>query len=241
MADIDKYMQKNKYFQLRGVSIKTYKKYRLQRYLKNILPKDNSTAILDIGCGLGQTLLKLKEEGYTNIEGIDISEESCKCCALQKLKVKKIKKISEFSNKTTKQYDFIIMNHVIEHLKKEEIVPTLKIIKERLLSKKGQLCIMVPNAQSNTGCYWMYEDFTHNTLFTTGSLLYILGSAGFKKIKFLDPKGIENFNIIIRAIKNTFLPLYKSINFFWNAITGSSYHKPSPQIFTYELKVLAEN
>ncbi len=44
----------------------------------------------------------------------------------------------------------------------------------------------MPNAQSHTGCYWAYEDFTHNTLFTAGSLLYVLKMAGFAHIEIID-------------------------------------------------------
>lgn len=43
---------------------------------------------------------------------------------------------------------------------------------------------MMPNAQSNTDCYWAYEDFTHYTLFIAGSLLYVLREAGFTNIEF---------------------------------------------------------
>lgn len=240
MEELDRYFQKNKYFQLRGVTAETYKQYKLQGYLKNILPKSKSAAILDIGCGLGQTLSKLREEGYVNIEGIDISEESCKCCELQKLKIKKIKSIIDYGKTSDKRYDLIIMSHVLEHVNKNEIIDTLKSIGKYLLKKDGKFCVMVPNAQANTGSYWFFEDFTHKTMFTSGSLLYVLGAAGFKKVRFLDKIGLEGFGLIVRTIRTLFLPLYYINNFFWNRITSSSYHKQSPVIFTHELRALAE-
>lgn len=53
---------------------------------------------------------------------------------------------------------------------------------------------MVPNAQSYTGAYWRYEDFTHNIMFTAGSSTYVLRSAGFENIEFLDPDGTMYMN-----------------------------------------------
>ncbi|MGC9101323.1 MAG: hypothetical protein ACP5HC_08750 [Caldisericum sp.] len=41
---------------------------------------------------------------------------------------------------------------------------------------------MVRNVQSNTGAYWAYEDFSHFTLFTSGSIYYVLKMAGFDEI-----------------------------------------------------------
>lgn len=82
------------------------------------------------------------------------------------------------------------MSHVLEHLPKDMIIPVLQKIRDSLLNKDGELCIMVPNAMSNTNCYWAYEDFTHNTLFTPGSLLFVLREAGFSDITFLDPDGL---------------------------------------------------
>ena len=131
------------------------------------------------------------------------------------------------------------MNHVLEHLEKESIIEILSKIKEHLLDKDGKLLITVPNAQSNTGCYWAYEDFTHNTLFTAGSIDFVLKSAGFSNISFLDIDGTAGYPLYKKNIKKLFLWLYKKKINFWNRITSSSFHKPSIQIYTYELKVLA--
>jgi len=149
--------------------------------------------------------------------------------------------IIDFAEQSAEKYELIVMSHVLEHIKKDEIIFTLKGIRNNLLDENGKLCLMVPNAQSNTGSYWAYEDFTHTTLFTTGSILYVLKAAGFNNIKFLDPNGTENSNIILKLIKNTFLPIYRIKKNFWNKITSSSFHRQSPEIFTFELKVLASS
>lgn len=238
--NLDKYCKENDYFRLRKITPESYKNYRFPRYLEKIVPSDKSTKILDIGCGFGQLLLKLRERGYVNSKGIDISKEACDCCKSQGIKAEKIKDIADYCKKTKEKYDLIIMSHVLEHIEKEEIVKTLIDIRKHLLTEKGKLCIIVPNAQSNTGCYWFFEDFTHKTLFTSGSLFYVLSAAGFKKIKFIDKRATEGFGFFVRLIRNTFFPLYYYNKFFWNRITSSGYHGPSPKIFTYEIKALAE-
>lgn len=116
----------------------------------------------------------------------------------------------------------------------------LQYFKNSILNKNGQIYISVPNAQSNTGCYWAYEDFTHETLYTSGSLFYVLKMAGFNQIEFLDIDGLENTKGIKKAIKKVLLEIYKQNIKFWNKITSSSFHQPSPQCFCYEIKVLAK-
>ncbi len=132
------------------------------------------------------------------------------------------------------------MSHVLEHLEKSTIIRTLQSIKQYLLKPEASLVVMVPNAQSNIGCYWAYEDFTHNTIFTAGSLCFVLKSAGFESIEFLDPDGLEASGPIVKWLKRFLLFAYKANSNFWNRVTSSSFHRPSPQIFTYELKALAK-
>lgn len=55
-----------------------------------------------------------------------------------------------------------------------------------MLADNGIIFISVPNAQSHTGCYWAYEDFTHSYLFTAGSLEYVLRAAGFSNVHIVD-------------------------------------------------------
>lgn len=214
--------------------------YKLPEYYKKILPQVKESNILDIGCGFGQILLALKKIGYTNLKGIDIADEAINYCEKKGFNVEKIADLIEFSIKNNERYDFIIMSHVLEHLEKERIIETLVGIKNNLLSENGLLFIAVPNAQSNTGCYWAYEDFTHHTLFTAGSLYFVLKSAGFESVEFLDTDGLEGSILVIKLLKKFLLFLYKANIHFWNRVTNSSFHRPSPQIFTYELKAIAK-
>jgi len=228
------------YFKHRNIGKESYFEYKLPAYLEGILPTNKDAQILDIGCGFGQILLSLRKKGYKNLSGIDISEEAVEFCGQQELNVRKIDDLIDFCDVTSKRYDFIIMSHVIEHLDKSSIIETLALIRQNLLKKGGSMIVTVPNAQSNTGCYWAYEDFTHHTLFTAGSLFFVLKSAGFETVEFLDPEGLIGARPVVKQIRKILLFVYKMNINFWNIVTNSSFHRPSPQIFTYELKVLAK-
>lgn len=222
------------YFASRGVDPSMYKDSRLPNYLRSVL-MDKEKSLLDIGCGFGQNLHALRNEGFKNIRGVDVSKEAVDYCRSQGLPVD----YCDVMAYDGERYDYVLMSHVLEHLPKEMIIPMLQKIREDVLAEQGTLLVMVPNAQSNTDCYWAYEDFTHNTLFTGGGLLYVLREAGFEDIEFLDPDGLGESRGWKKWVKKLLLKLYIQNKLFWNKITGSAYHAPSPLIFTWEVKCAA--
>lgn len=231
-------VQEENYFNFRNIGAEYYSSYDIPKYLMKVLPGNHDASILDIGCGFGQTLKSLRDKGYKNLKGIDINDESIAQCQKINLDVTKVDDIISYSKTTGKKYDFIIMSHVLEHIEKDKMIDNLKAIKS-MLSEEGKYCVMVPNAQSNTEAYWRFEDFTHHYLFTSGSLLYVLKAAGFTKIDFIDADGLDGVSTIKKPIVKILLKYYKFRKNFWNKITASSYHRPSPQIFSFELKALA--
>lgn len=238
-------MKYDNYYKNRGVEFvnRGYIPYCLDEMIK----KTNKNArILDIGCGQGVFLMGLRDMGFKNIYGIDLDQQAVDFCVKNGLNVKRMNCMD--LNTLEEKFDFISMNHVLEHLKKDDVIPMIKHIFDNLLKKTGLLFISVPNAQSNTGCYWAYEDFTHYTLYTSGSLNFVLQSGGATEIKFLDPDSLgkkyrfsEGKKAALRwRFRFIMLKYYKWKVKFWNKITGSAYHASSPQIFGYELKVLAK-
>lgn len=229
------------YFENRGIAYDYYKNYKMPSYLKNCLPENKESKILDIGCGFGQALCEIKKIGYTNIKGIDILSGAVEFVKSLDINVEKIDDLGEFCLNSAEQYDFILMSHVLEHIEKDKIIKILSLIKTNLLKSSGSILIVVPNAQSNTDCYWAYEDFTHSFLFTAGSLQFVLKSAGFSNIRFIDVKGVDDSPLIKKLLKLFFLKIYVLNKRFWNIATSSFYHKPSPVIYTFDLKALASN
>ncbi|WP_104696972.1 MULTISPECIES: class I SAM-dependent methyltransferase [unclassified Helicobacter] len=230
------------YFQARNISQDFYKYYTLPFSLESIIKKlPHHSRILDFGCGYGQNLLAIQKlldsNGGGIIQGIDIDPQAVDFCNKNNLEVSLVDNI--FDYQPHYKFDLIILMHVLEHFPKEKIIPLLKHFKDHFLTQSGKIFISVPNAQSNTGCYWAYEDFTHQTLFTAGSLIYVLKMSHFQTIQIIDKDCTEGLNLFKKIIRKAFLALYRLHIKFWNCITGSSFHSPSPEVYSYEIKVLA--
>lgn len=155
-------------------------KYFKKNYQKH-LPPDNNTKILDLGCGIGHFLYFLEKSGYTNALGVDMSNENIDYCKKQGFNVV-LSDGFEHLKDPDHSYDVIIMNDLLEHFEKEEIIPLLKMVFERL-HQDGRLIIKVPNASNPImACSSRYVDFTHEILFTEESLSQILKVSKFSEI-----------------------------------------------------------
>jgi 2-polyprenyl-3-methyl-5-hydroxy-6-metoxy-1,4-benzoquinol methylase len=228
------------YYTLRNVSVNKNAANKIPSYILDLVT-NKSSHIVDIGCGIGNMLQAFRENGYANIMGIDVSKQSVDHCLSKNLPVNLVNSIEDFTPKEDEKADLVIMSHVLEHLPKERIIDTLTHIRKTILKPGGWLYIAVPNAQSNTGCYWMYEDFTHYTLFTTGSLSFVLNAAGFSSVRYIDTNGLNGSAGFKKLIRKALLAAYIMNYQFWNKVTNSSFHTPSRTVFTFDLKALALN
>ena len=147
------------------------RKYSWVRFIKNI---PLNCKILDIGSGSGKYLLELYQLGYKNITGIDpynsgnlnlnnnITIYNCKVDNL------------------TSTYDFIIMNHSLEHMIDQD-----HIFKEidRLLNPYGQVLIRIPfigHAWKKYGIHWYQIDAPrHSTIHSMNSFRLICNKYNF--------------------------------------------------------------
>lgn len=230
-------MDYGSYFEFRQVDPRDYGGFRMPAYLKKALGLPGAVRILDFGCGFGQFSSALKASGYSEVEGLDISPPAIAHCREIGLVCHNGENPAFFDNHR-QSYDFVILSHVVEHFPKDEIIPLLERVRS-VLKPGGAVIVMVPNAQSHTSAYWAYEDFTHYTLFTSGSLYYVLRAAGFSSVEFLDPECLEGLSWPKRVIKKFLLSFYKANYALWNRVTSSTLHAPSPAIFSYEVKALA--
>lgn len=208
----------------------------LPPWFASFLPSDRAARILDIGCGHGGMLAAFRRAGYENVEGVEIDEESVQFCRDNGLKVSSIDMLSDEASRLG-QFDLIIMNHVLEHFPKARIIDLLKKVRP-LLKPGAAFYVGVPNAQANTGAYWAYEDFTHSTLFTSGSLFYVAKMAGYNNIQFLDIDSTAGVRPQIAFCRSLLLKLYRANYNFWNSVTRSRFHTTVPAIFSYEIKAL---
>jgi SAM-dependent methyltransferase len=226
------------YFEFRQVKSSDYTGFTLPAYLSKLIQAVPDPRVLDFGCGFGQMLNALRLAGVTNADGLDIEPEAIKFCKAQGIRCTDSLANPEFFQEHCGYYDFIIMSHVLEHFPKEQMIDQLKKLK-LLLKPGGALIVMVPNAQANTGAYWAFEDFTHYFLFTSGSLYYVLRAAGYHSVEFLDVDCTAGTDAWKRPLLKALLWIYTANYRFWNRVTNSPVHRPSPLIFSFEIKALA--
>jgi 2-polyprenyl-3-methyl-5-hydroxy-6-metoxy-1,4-benzoquinol methylase len=156
---------------------------QLHADLNHILPDNKNSRILDIGCGYGNLLLYLQQQGYTHLEGIDLSPEQV--ATAHSIGLKNVQQADAFSylqqlapNAT---YDLICMFDVIEHLHKTELLQLLELIRSRL-SEKGKAIFRTPNMDAPFTSIYAFGDFTHETLLNSRSATQLMRSAGFQMV-----------------------------------------------------------
>ena len=150
------------------------------RYLRGWLPPDPSAAILDVGCGGGRLLYMLRQLGYKNLTGVDISPEQV---ALARQVCPNVIECSvlEFLRDQEGAFDMVIGLDIIEHFRKEEVLRFLDLC-NRALRPSGRIVLQTLNGDTPWGTVHRYGDFTHEVGFNSNSLGRLLVLAGFSGI-----------------------------------------------------------
>ena len=80
---------------------------------KNQLGDNKDQSILDVGCGQGYAMEKFKEAGFTNLQGITMSDEDV--IATQDSGFKCEKMDQSFMTFEDESFDFLFVRHCLEH------------------------------------------------------------------------------------------------------------------------------
>ncbi|MBF0510761.1 MAG: class I SAM-dependent methyltransferase [Candidatus Omnitrophica bacterium] len=160
------------------------------------IPETKDAVILDFGCGVGDFLYYLKKNGYTNFYGIDTSAGQIEYCRLKVSDKAQVIDGREFLKDKAGIYDFIMVKDVLEHIPKNEVIELLGLL-HQALKAHGKLVIRVPNMSNPFGLDARFNDFTHETGFTSKSLNQVLITAGFTDVQILPDQ-----KMVIRSFKN---------------------------------------
>lgn len=190
---------KNTYSNDLAADLKSYSEIFKRKFIPLIKDFKKDAAILEIGCGPGNVLQFLKNAGFENLYGIDISEEQVKEASTKGLNVEAAD-VFEFFKRNNKTYDIVFVLDFIEHFHKNELLDLFKGF-NKILNENGIIIFRTPNGQGIFPNKNIYGDLTHLTIFNTYSLLQILQITGFSDIKFLETSPVpKNFYGIIRSI-----------------------------------------
>ncbi len=101
---------------------------------------DKKSEILDIGCSVGSLIEFLSGEGYSNLYGIDVSENAVSACKKKGLKNVFVMDASRMKF-PDKKFDVVIASDIVEHIDDHD-----SVIGEfrRVLKPGGRLMVFVP-------------------------------------------------------------------------------------------------
>jgi 2-polyprenyl-3-methyl-5-hydroxy-6-metoxy-1,4-benzoquinol methylase len=139
----------------------------------------------------------LQSAGFTNLTGIDISEEQIAVAQAKGFNAFQADAFS-FLRENEEQFEIITAIDIIEHFKKEELYELLHLI-FKSLKPGGSLIVQTPNGGGLMPGYVIYGDLTHFTILSPLSLKHILTLTGFEKItmKELGPALFVHFPLFI--------------------------------------------
>lgn len=188
--------------------LKSLRKFAKSYFDNNFLqymPKDKTVKILEVGCGNGRYIERMRLLGYSNITGIDISEDQINF-AKNQLKLDCVFQSDAISwlENSNKKYDLIFCLDVMEHLELDELIKITKLIWGSL-ETKGSLIVQVPNSISPFSPVF-HGDLTHKRAFTKTSLRQLFIHNGFNEVAIIESK-IKNlsFSTKIRQLIYSFI------------------------------------
>ena len=137
-----------------------------------------SARIFDMGCGSGSLLKGLKDAGYTNVIGMDLSEEQVTMAHEFGVSEVVLGDAMQFFRSSEEQFDVITGMDIIEHFTKDELVELLQLIQSKL--KKGGMAIFrTPNMDAPIATAFAIGDFTHENYLNASSAEQVMLSCGF--------------------------------------------------------------
>jgi 2-polyprenyl-3-methyl-5-hydroxy-6-metoxy-1,4-benzoquinol methylase len=203
-----------------------------QAYFGRWLPAAKDARMLDLGCGDGSFVHWLHEQGYGRAEGIDVSKEQLALGKKMNIEGLAEARIEKFLPEHAAAYDLISARDVLEHFKKEELLPLLDQI-HAVLKPGGVFVAQTANAENILWGRLRHGDFTHENAFTESSIRQVLLAAGFTSIEVAPQRPvIHGFASAARAGIWRLIELLLSIDLL--AETGSAHG-----IFTQNLLICA--
>ena len=167
---------------------KDYIDFNLKEYFKDLDLK--SIKVLEVGPGMGEFEDYLNEREIVDIDIVD-NDSSILNYVFKKNKIRKkylTKDILLIAN-NLRNYNFIFLMQVLEHIPKDKYHKVIKLLYAHL-EKGGYLIIVVPNANNPLGLIERYGDLQHTGSFTEQSLKDLTSLSGIKNYE-MEIRGYE--------------------------------------------------
>jgi 2-polyprenyl-3-methyl-5-hydroxy-6-metoxy-1,4-benzoquinol methylase len=204
--DLGKYYESEDYIShsntSKGIVSRLYqrvRKHTLEKKLKLVNREGQKGSLLDIGCGTGEFLNTVKQDGWKTI-GIEPSPSARKQ-AVENYKLD-IREEGELNNLPANSFDVITMWHVMEHV----AYPRERVQKlNELLKNNGVLIIAVPNRNSDDAKYYKanwaaYDVPRHLWHFRAQDMRKLVEQFGFE-VKQILPMKFDSYYISMLSEK----------------------------------------
>jgi 2-polyprenyl-3-methyl-5-hydroxy-6-metoxy-1,4-benzoquinol methylase len=152
-----------------------------RRDIRPLLPPPSAGPVVDIGCGSGQLLRCLLDDGY-DAAGIDISPEQVALAHAAGLGQVRHGDYRELLRDRPAGLAAVTATDLLEHLTKPEVLDTFDAVAQAL-RPEGRFVARVPNAVSPFGGHIRYGDFTHETWYTVRSVRQLAAAAGLGSVQ----------------------------------------------------------
>lgn len=179
------------------------------------LPRD--ARILEIGSGSGSLIAWLVDHGFTNLAGVDISQEEVERAKHRGLPLVWADAHEYLTGLSDSSIDVFIAKAMFEHLSKQDAADLLNAATRVLTPGSGMAVLDVPNMDWLLSNHERYMDLTHHVGYTRESLsqmlrLYfdmveVLGSrepvesiAGWVRIRIVKPLLVKLLRFLFRVI-----------------------------------------
>jgi 2-polyprenyl-3-methyl-5-hydroxy-6-metoxy-1,4-benzoquinol methylase len=146
------------------------------------LPRDRTSAILDVGCGQGQLVHLLHRYGYRYAAGIDTSPEQVHLAHRLGRPSVCLGDLFEASRVSPGTYDAVTAVDVIEHFDRQDVQRVFQAFSD-LLKPEGTFIFRTPNGSSPFAGRMLYGDLTHGVIYTQDSLEQVAHLTGFNQMQ----------------------------------------------------------
>lgn len=138
--------------------------------------------VVDLGCGRGEFLELVREEGLTGI-GVDSNPEAVVACSAKRIDVRSMDLFTFLAQQPDDSIDGMLCSHVIEHVPGRRLPEMINLISQKL-NESGVLAMETPNP----ACLAIfagdfYLDPTHQRPVPSRLVHFYLEEAGFTAIE----------------------------------------------------------
>lgn len=154
--------------------------YRVN-YLKHV-PANRDARILVISCGPGYFVNLLREEGYSDVRGIDSDPAKVEHAVARRLDCRAATAFEEL-RAAVEPYDLVFCEQELNHLTKDEMVEFLRLVWQKLRKDGRLICHGLNGANPIVGAETLAQNFDHFNTFTAYSLHQVLEHSGFTDIE----------------------------------------------------------